>query len=61
MAEKSKRQRDVMNDIEKENIGEKVCGDEEKRNRHEFKSQAGSKKMKTEEEDPEKNTSIDQG
>ena len=48
-----------MNDIEKENIGEKVCGDEGKRNRHEFKSQAGSKKMKTEEEDPEKNTSID--
>ena len=52
MAEKSKRQRDVMNDIEKENIGEKVCGDEGKRNRHEFKSQAGSKK-KFEEEDPD--------
>ena len=40
-----------MNDIEKENIGEKVCGDEGKRNRHEFKSQAGSKK--SEEEDPD--------
>ena len=53
MAEKSKRQRDVMNDIEKEKkIGEKVCGDEGKRNRHEFKSQAGSKK-KFEEEDPD--------
>ena len=36
---------DVMNDIEKEKkIGEKVCEDEGKRNRHEFKSQAGSKK-----------------
>ena len=49
---------DAMNEVENnQNNGEKVCGDDGKRKRPEYQSQAGSKKMKTE-EDPE-NKSID--
>ena len=45
---------DVMNEVENvKNIGEKFRGEECKRKRPEYQSQAGSKKMKTEEEDPE--------
>jgi len=51
---------DVMSEVEnKENNGEKVCMDHGKRKRAECQSQLGSKKMKNEEEDPEKNTSVD--
>ena len=50
---------DVMNKVENsQNNGEKVCEDPAKNKRREYQSQAGSKKLKTEEEDPE-NTSID--
>jgi len=45
---------DVMNDVEHDkNIGEKFRGEEGKRKRPDYQSQAGFKKMKNEEEDPE--------
>ena len=50
---------DIMNEVEnKQNNGEKIWMDDGKRKRAECQYQLGSKKMKTEEEDPEKNTSI---
>ena len=55
-------QKEIMEEVDnienKHNYGEKVCLDDGKRKRAECQSQLGSKKMKTEEEDPEKNTSI---
>jgi len=50
---------DLKNAVENiQNSGEKICGDDGKRKQPEYQSQAGSKKLKTEEEDPE-NTCID--
>ena len=45
---------DLKNAVENiQNNGEKICGDDGKRKRTEYQSQAGSKKLNSEEEDPE--------
>ena len=56
-------QKEIMEEVDnienKHIYGEKVCVDYGKRKRAECQSQLESKKMKNEEEDPEKNTCID--